>query len=70
MLRIPRTAEDAVVPDLNAARLEGEYFEDFFANIPEPDYSRVRREYKDGFYKDHFTVKSTACCGATEPMSG
>lgn len=57
MLRIPRTAEDAVVPDLNAARLEGEYFEDFFANIPEPDYSRVRREYKDGFYKDHFTVK-------------
>lgn len=57
MLRIPRTAKDAVVPDPNAAPLEGEYFEDFFANIPEPDYSRVRREYKEGFSKDHFTVK-------------
>lgn len=57
MLRIPRTAEDAVVPDLDAAPLEGEYFEDFFANIPEPDYSRVRREFKAGFSRDHFTVK-------------
>lgn len=57
MLRILRTAKDAVVPDPDAAPLEEEYFEDFYANIPEPDYSRVRREFKDGFSKDHFTVK-------------
>ena len=57
MLRLPRTAENAVVPDRNVATLEGEYFDDFFANIPEPDNSRVRREYREGFSKDSFTVK-------------
>lgn len=57
ILRIPRTAEDAVVPDRSVAPLEGEYFDDFFANIPEPDNTRVRREYKIGFSKDSFTVK-------------
>lgn len=57
ILRIPRTAENAVVPDRNAAALEGEYFDDFFANIPEPDYSRVRAEYKTGFFQDHFSVR-------------
>ena len=57
MLRIPRTAENAVVPDRSVAALEGEYFDDFFANIPEPDNGRVRREYKIGFSQDNFTVK-------------
>lgn len=57
ILRIPRTAENAVVPDRSVAALEGEYFDDFFANIPEPDYTRVRKEYKDGYFKEHFTVK-------------
>lgn len=57
ILRIPRTAENAVVPDRSVAALEGEYFDDFFANIPEPDNSRVRREYKVGFSQDSFSVK-------------
>ena len=57
MLRLHRTAENAVVPDRNVAVLEGEYFDDFFANIPEPDNSRVRREYREGFSKDSFSVK-------------
>ena len=57
MLRMPRTAENAVVPDRNVAVLEGEYFDDFFANIPEPDNERVRREYKVGFSRDSFSVK-------------
>lgn len=57
MLRIPRTAENAMVPDRDAAVLESEYFDDFFANIPEPDNSRVRREYKEGFSQDSFSVK-------------
>ena len=57
ILRIPRTAEDAVVPDRNAAVLESEYFDDFFANIPEPDNQWVRQDYQEGFKKDHFSVK-------------
>lgn len=57
ILRIPRTAENAVVPDRSVAELEGEYFDDFFANIPEPDNSRVRREYKVGFSQNSFSVK-------------
>ncbi|WP_321006847.1 response regulator [Hungatella sp.] len=57
LLRIPRTAEDAIVPDRNAAVLESEYFDDFFANIPEPDNQRVRQEYREGFKTDHFSVK-------------
>ncbi|MCC8024940.1 MAG: response regulator [Clostridium sp.] len=57
ILKIPRTAEDAVVPDKSIAALEGEYFDDFFANIPEPDNERVRREYKEGFGKQQFSVK-------------
>lgn len=57
ILKIPRTAEDAVVPDRSVATLEGEYFDDFFANIPEPDKGRVCREYLEGFKKDNFSVK-------------
>lgn len=57
ILRLPRTAEDAVVPDRSVAVLEGEYFDDFFANIPEPDNTWVRREYMEGFGKDQFSVK-------------
>ena len=57
ILRIPRTAEDAVVPDRSAAELEGSYFDDFFANIPEPDNARVRGEYRAGYLMEHFTVK-------------
>lgn len=57
ILRLPRTAENAVVPDRSAAALEAEYFDDFFANIPEPDYSRVRSEYRAGLSKDHFSVR-------------
>lgn len=57
ILKIARTAENAVVPDRSVAALEGEYFDDFFANIPEPDNGRVRREYSEGFKKDNFSVK-------------
>ena len=57
ILKIARTAENAVVPDRSVAELEGEYFDDFFANIPEPDIERVRREYSKGYKKDHFSVK-------------
>ncbi len=57
ILRIPRTAENAVVPDRSAAPLESEYFEDFFANVPESENLRVRTEYKKGYAADHFTVK-------------
>lgn len=57
ILKIARTAENAVVPDRSVAALEGAYFDDFFANIPEPDQGRVRQEYSEGFKKDNFSVK-------------
>ncbi|WP_164516815.1 response regulator [Clostridium transplantifaecale] len=57
ILKIARTAENAVVPDRSVAALEGAYFDDFFANIPEPDNGRVRQEYLDGFKTDNFCVK-------------
>ncbi|WP_195269836.1 response regulator [Eubacterium sp. 1001713B170207_170306_E7] len=57
ILKLPRTAENARVPDRESAELEGQYFDDFFANIPEPDGTRVRREYKEGYGLEHFSVK-------------
>lgn len=64
ILKIPRTAIDERVPDKESAKLEGEYFDDFFANIPEPDIHRVRREYKNGYKKDLFSVeKYRLLCG-------
>lgn len=64
ILKIPRTAIDERVPDKESAKLEGEYFDDFFANIPEPDGQRVRREYKNGYGKDYFSVeKYRLLCG-------
>lgn len=57
ILKIARTAENAVVPDRSVAALEGAYFDDFFANIPEPDEGRVRQEYSEGFKKNNFSVK-------------
>lgn len=64
ILKIPRTAIDERVPDKESAKLEGEYFDDFFANIPEPDIHRVRREYKNGYKEDLFSVeKYRLLCG-------
>lgn len=57
MLRIERTAVNASVPKAEEAELESQYFGDAFAGVHPDDLERVRREYKEGYETDHFTVK-------------
>lgn len=57
MLRIERTAVNARVPKAEEAELESQYFGDAFAGVHPDDLERVRREYKEGYETDHFTVK-------------
>lgn len=57
MLRIERTAVNASVPKEEEAELESQYFGDAFAGVHPDDLERVRREYKEGYETDHFTVK-------------
>ena len=57
MLCIERTAVNASVPDVEAAKLESQYFDDAFAGVHPDDMERVRSAYKAGYETDHFTVK-------------
>ncbi len=61
----PRTAEDAIVPDRNAAVLESEYFDDFFANIPSRITNRYVRNIRKVSKRITSVSKSTGCSAVT-----